>query len=189
MDGKVDVIKKDNKMKDWIILILLMMVVLGVIFFERVAQGQEYSASVWGLGVTNAHSEDDKDHCLDGKFGGAVMGDISFRSDNITLRTGIAYYNIQFFESYRAKASDPREDTANEHLDLFSVMLRPGVRLMYETVEPYFAFGLSHLGHKIYGAGVSIRTSRRWSVDAEMLKFYSEEKRFSTLGMGLRYLF
>jgi hypothetical protein len=150
--------------------------------------GSKISVGVMGLMITNAHSEDDGHHCLDEKRGGAITADLEvFSGKHINVRAGVAYHHVRFYESYRRIKSEPREDTHTRHLDVFSGTVKPGIIL--NNVEPYCVLGLSNLGHKIYGVGVSSKVPNGWSVDVEVLKFYNEKKRFGTIGAGLRYSF
>jgi hypothetical protein len=164
--------------------------IMCMVFLIGTAYAGDTSVGAWGLLITNAHSEDDGHHCLDGKRGGAITVDTEvFTGETVNVRAGIGYHNIRFYESYRRIKSEPREDTHTRHLDVFSGTVKPGLSLLDDTVEPYCVLGLSNLGHKIYGVGISSKVPMGWSVDVEVLKFYNEKKRFGTIGMGIRYSF
>ena len=74
-------------MKDLIILILLMMVVLGVLFFERAAQGQEM---VVGVGMMDGHS-DTQGRCINPGYYATTEYNrtaLSFFDDRLKLKAG-----------------------------------------------------------------------------------------------------
>jgi hypothetical protein len=149
--------------------------------------GQDFSVGVYGGEIVQSHSDCDGDHCLDGKYISGVTVDYDiFDSDHFTFRTGVSVYNLTYNQSYRATASDKRENTTKKDTVYALGTIRAGL-ILFDIVEPYAIIGYGNT--TLYGAGLAVTVYEGLSVDAEALSFDDNCDQHEAYVVGLRWSF
>jgi len=151
----------------------------------------DLSVGVYAGTMGNSHSECDGDHCLDGKWMTVLTLDYEMLDHKyLTFRPGLAYYHLEYDQSYRETSRDRRQNTTGKTSDLFAATVKGGV-ILWDTVSPYGLLGFDFVEEMyIYGFGVGVKVYGNWHIEAESINFDNSCDQHSTeYLLGVRYAF